>query len=906
MKFPIKYQILLIAMIPVLLIDAVFTYLHINNSIQQAEKLLRSKGQVIAQQLASATEFNLLSGNYAQIDHLLEASIGKNNILNLALYDADGKIVAQASAEDFNPDDTTDYAYSRHAVVTPNLELQDIFQPDETQNANAWRTLGWVHMYLSTQQLQQVRKQIFLEGAVFFFSMLLIATVLTLVISRRLTRPIYTMLDHLKRVETGRLGETIDELENNEIGDVQKGFNNMSQALLANHTQLDQRIKSATLELMNAVTSLEYNNRELATARDKAQQADQVKSQFLANMSHEIRTPINGIQGFINLLCKSGLKADQKRYADIIARSTTDLTSIVNEILDFSKLESDKVELTCQPFDLCELLENARDNLFASTLEKGIDLNLCIYSDTPRWLIGDPLRIKQILLNLIGNAIKFTDMGHVSITALMEDDHDSSIMLRVEIEDSGIGISDADQKDLFQAFKQIESDTKRRYSGTGLGLAISKNLARLMGGDIRLESQLGKGSRFTLLLPLKIDTEQPRQTDPEDLRAMIYATRKRGLSEIQSLYNRCGYTTETEHINESRDIDQLHRQLKMNLPHLDLIVLDLRHEHRDMHRLISPDITATCTVIIMHHDLQQVDLSLYPDCHFVSTLQHTDLLIDTLQGTGAESSQQATSQAQSGTATKAGKKLLIVDDNPVNLALACELTTLWGHHPQQAADANAAMKLFRQQTFDLILLDIQMPVIDGVQLMQMMREFQPGLQAPIVAITANALEQEKQRLLKLGFNAFISKPINEDKLQQVLNRKAALNDEAAVEGIASEGIDSEETAVSVDYELTRKLSANNVKLIKATFSLLQLELPGFVEELSQAIEAEDGRLIGDIMHKLRGVCCYAGLPELKRLLDRYDDAKTIDRRAILAVCREVRAELQRIEDTLQQRGDADL
>ncbi len=891
----IKYQILLIAMIPVILIDAFFTWVPINSSINQADQLLQSKGEVIAQQIASASEFNMLAGNHEQIQHLLDVTVNKNNIVYLALYGIDGNIIAQAKSPDFKDDGTPDYSYYRHPIKTQNLDMEDIFQTKDSPDDSALRTLGWIHMYISRNHLIEGRQQIFIEGGIFFISMLMLAILLTLTISRRLTRPIYALLNHLKRVETGHLGETIDKLENNEIGDVQKGFNSMSQALLANRMQLDQKIKNATLDLMNAITSLEYNNRELSIARDKAQQADRIKTQFLANMSHEIRTPINGIQGFINLLARSGLQPDQQRYVDIITRSTEDLTNIVTEILDFSKIESDKIELVKQPFDLYELLETTRDSLFAGAMQKGIDLYLCIYSDTPSHLIGDPFRIKQILINLIGNALKFTDRGFISVTVMLEDESEDNVMLRIEIEDSGIGISEEDQKNLFQAFKQIESDTNRRYTGTGLGLVISQNLARLMGGDIRLHSELEKGSRFTLLTPLQKDPEHTEDLADDDKTAFLLSTDARGLKEIQTLYNRAGYTTETALINAASNIEQLHHQLKINMAYLDLIVLDLRHEHGDMHQLIDDTLRAQCRVIIMHYDQTLVNSELYPDCQFISIISHSSKLE---QNINPEQDERAHDDKVTTVADNEAKNLLIVDDNPINLALACELTRIWGHHPQQASNANDAMKLFRSQRFDLILLDIQMPEIDGVQLMQMMREFKPDLAIPIVAITANVLDEERERLLNLGFDAFISKPIDESKLQGLLNRQYHCFTHNAAEN------KSNWREESVDYDLTRKLSANNVKLMKATFSMLQLELPQYVQEITLAIDAEDDQQISAITHKLKGVCCYAGLPELKRLLEQYDDAKKIDKAAILSVCRDIRAELQRIEDVLQQHSEA--
>jgi len=493
----IKYQILLVTLIPVLLIDTFFTWSHITRSIDQANELLHSKGLIIARQIAGASEFNLFSGNDSQIQYLLEQSVGSDDIVLASVYDKQGNLIAESTSSSFQKSHITDYFYFRQAILSQGIMYSDVFAPD-TDDGLQSSVLGWVNLYISPQHLQQKTLQIISESAVFFISILIMAVILTIVIGRRITQPIFRLMEHLKFVETGQLGKIIEPTESNEIGAVQKGFNRMTHALLANRRHLNRRIQQATQQLNEAITDLESKNRELGFARDLAQDANRTKSEFLANMSHEIRTPINGIKGFISLLSQSRLDAVQQRYVDITLKSTNDLTSIVNEILDFSKMESGKLLIVDEAFDLYEVIEQTRDILFINVLAKSIDLNLIIFSDTPRRVTGDNLRLKQILLNLIGNAIKFTDQGRVVVRVCLEDLDDEIASIGITVEDSGIGISEADQQSLFQAFSQVESSDTRRFSGTGLGLVISKNLATLMGGDISMQSTAGKGSKFSL------------------------------------------------------------------------------------------------------------------------------------------------------------------------------------------------------------------------------------------------------------------------------------------------------------------------------------------------------------------------------------------------------------------------
>ena len=254
---------------------------------------MQSKGEIIARQLAGASEFNLFTGNDRQIEYLLTQSVDTNDIVLAAVYNREGRLIAEAVSSRYLSTEAPNYLYYRQPILTQSIEHADVFSPDanETRVTN---TLGWVHLYISRQQLQQTTQQIIFDSIAFFLLFLIMAVILTIIISRRITRPVFRLMEHLKFVETGQLGKTIEPIESNEIGAVQRGFNSMTHALLANRRHLNQRIQQATHQLNEAIADLETKNRELGFARDEAQNANRTKSEFLANMSHEIRTPING------------------------------------------------------------------------------------------------------------------------------------------------------------------------------------------------------------------------------------------------------------------------------------------------------------------------------------------------------------------------------------------------------------------------------------------------------------------------------------------------------------------------------------------------------------------------------------------------------------------------------------
>ncbi len=898
-RLGIKYQLLLITLIPVFLIDLIFTYAHIDNSIEQAGKLLQSKGQIIARQIAGASEFNLFTGNDSQIQYLLDQSVGSNEIVRASIYDRQGQLIAESVGDAFVEMSATDYSYYRQAILSQSIEQSDVFTPDSGDRQET-STLGWVHLYLSHRQLEQSTRDIIFSSSLFFISILVMAIMVTIVISRRITQPIFGLMEHLKNVETGQLGRIIEPIEANEIGAVQKGFNRMTQALLTNRRHLNQRIQQATRQLNEAITELESKNRELGFARDRALNANRSKSEFLANMSHEIRTPINGIKGFISLLNQSQLDHLQQRYVDIILKSTADLTNIVNEILDFSKMESGKLHIIDEEFDLYEVIEQTRDILFINVLTKNIDLNLVIYSDTPRWLVGDKLRLKQVLLNLIGNAIKFTDQGYVLIkVSLIEESH-GEVDIEITVEDSGIGISAEDQQYLFQAFSQVESSDARRFPGTGLGLVISKNLATLMGGDISMHSEPGQGSSFSLRLPFKRSDRSDPAHDASvgDIKALILGAENYCLMETRTLFDRAGISTECSLIDNDLGIDPVMECIQRNLAYIDLLVIDLRHLEIDLEQLLDADMGRATRIILMDYDRGVEPMFDMPGVEFVSVINTSQSIADRFSCEPKSARQKDSVDA---TAPADRKRVLLVDDNQVNLKLASELIRLWGHDVTEAEHGSRALEIYRKQRFDLIVLDIQMPDIDGVSLLQMMREHNPQDQTPVVALTANVLNDEAERLLGLGFDYYLGKPIDEDKFRSLLDTEPRRSDSNSQRSAD----DKANAECTLDYARSLALSADNESLLRQIFEIIQRDIPDQQKQLDNALRQQDRDKLAALAHKLHGVTCYASLPRLRRrVLTFQQRLGHEDRVALDDPVAELIAELEAVKKEVEQHLEA--
>jgi two-component system sensor histidine kinase BarA len=855
----IKYQILLVTLIPVFLIDVFITYASFNSSIEQAGELLQIRGQTIAKQIAGASESILKSGESARIQYLLDQNIGTHSIVEAAVF-SQGKLIAKSVSDQYRTEDLPGYFYFRQPIQSHEVVTTSVDTPGQSPDLQT-RTIGWTHILMSHQQLDATRARITRDSILSFAVILLLAIVLTSIISRRITRPIYSLIEHLKQVETGRLGETIEVVSDNEIGALQEGFNRMTRALLSNRKQLNDRVQQATLQLSDANISMESKNRELGFARDEAQNANRIKSEFLANMSHEIRTPINAIKGFMSLMSRSELNPTQKKYTDIVLKSTDDLTSIINEILDFSKMESGKLAIVEDEFDLHEVIEQCRDILFINILQKDIDLNLVIYSDTPRTVCGDRLRIKQILLNLIGNAIKFTDQGGVVVRVSVEQQTPSETRILVSIEDTGIGISKQDQASLFTAFSQVETAANRRFSGTGLGLVISQKLAQLIGGNISLVSELGKGSVFSLHLPLRPGNTLPSPPDAAVTKAqtaLLFGTHKTCLQEIQTLFDRAGIANEPILLDHGRAIDAIRDHIRQNRNQVDYIVFDFRHFDLDLDDALDPDLKTRC--IAMHYDSY-----LIPNCQgleFISVINSANRLREILDGSVDETGQGESSKSFH-PAFGAKKQVLIVDDNEINLELASELIRLWGHSVSAANHAREAMKLYQKQGFDLIILDIQMPDIDGITLMTMMREARPDDRTPIVALTANVLNHEPERLLELGFDHFLGKPIDEEKFRHLLDGLPEQPD-PGLDALVN--VDPNDKLLSVDFQKSLGLCAFKESLLHKMFEALPGEIAGYRQQLSTHLEQPDYKKLSRMIHKIHGTTCYTSLPRLRKLV----------------------------------------
>ena len=534
------------------------------------------------------------------------------------------------------------------------------------------------------------------------------------------------------------------------------------------------------------ITSRKERETMLIHARQQAEAASIAKTRFLAMMSHEIRTPMNAVLGMAYLLSKSSLDSQQSAYLRNIEGSSKILLGVINDILDYSKIEANKIELDNIPFDLNNILENLSAMASVAAKDKAIDVLFYVAPNVPRHFTGDPLRLSQIFVNLTNNAIKFTDQGEVIIRITIENSEDSeTVTLAFSVTDSGIGITSEQMADLFKAFSQADSSITRRFGGTGLGLSISHRLAQQMNGDIVAESHYGKGSRFRCTTQLhRIDHHQePWVSLPDPLRSLKvmiiddHAVTRAVLSEIvQSLgWNAAAISSNVEALKQLADPD--------SLP-FDLLLLTTHFSNTGYRETIHaieatlPDLRRP-RIVLITNNLEDSLFSKEIEMQEVASVliqPFTPLgLVDTVAALFSRTAGK-TDRKQTARITPkqfAGAHILITEDNEANQLLISDLLSTLGITVSLARNGVECLDLLRtseSHPFDLIFMDIQMPEMDGLKATQHIRQDLYLTDMPIIALTANTKEHDQQEFIKAGMNDFLPKPFNPDQLYQILDR----------------------------------------------------------------------------------------------------------------------------------------
>lgn len=927
-EWGIKSRVLFLTLVPTVIISLLLGAYFTSTRIQDLERALKDRGYAIALQLAPASEYGVFSGNSHTLQRIANDALSEPEVRSVSIFNKDGRLLSHAGHEQQTPTTILSISDQTHGITMADtghsllftvpvtirdVILEDYAFADSTYDftENHENILGWISIELGRMTTTIRQYQVLFACSIIVLIGLGISGIFAFRMGRDVARPILNMAYTVEKIKNGNFDARVYTNAKSELRLLESGINTMAAALKAAHEEMQQSVEQATADLRQTLETIEIQNIELEIARKEAETGSRIKSEFLANMSHEIRTPLNGVIGFINLLMKTKLDPRQKDYITTIQKSAINLLSIINDILDFSKIEAGKLSLDLVPMDLRECVDDALTLMAPASHDKKLELVPMFYSDVPEKILGDHLRLKQIITNLVNNAIKFTEEGSVIVRIMLEKDHEERVMICISVTDSGIGLSPEEQKLLFQAFSQADATTTRRFGGTGLGLVISKRLVQQMEGDIGVESELGKGSTFWFTFYAEKEKDPlPYAFHPQlsELKLLVFESHPTTRTSLTHLLH--SWNIQYDSVNDPVEMNAALLQAHQNLQPIDIVIIGVNQLDES-----NPGITALikqikvqygCKIIVLANTTDQAVCDTLHDigaAHFLSKPLSRKKLHDTLTELFIYQRDAETIDLTEYNTlpspiknTHAPLRILAVDDNIYNLKLVAALLENLRYKVITASSGFEALTLLQESAFDLILMDIQMPGMDGIEVTRRIRlKESPGHHIPIIALTAHAMASEREAILGAGMVDCLTKPIDETELGRVIERWTGQN---PIQNEAQMMEDNEPDPIKqpVNWDQALRLSANNANLAKEMLLGLVDSLKGAQAKTNQSFAKNDMNQMREEVHRLHGACCYCGVPDLKASVAALESAivkKDMDLTNFLLV--EMNKEINRLQ-----------
>jgi two-component system sensor histidine kinase BarA len=891
----LRTQALLIGILPALVLALSVTSYLINSQLSRLSESFDELGLSIASEAAAISVYGIFTRDKSILDQSLKPVFHQADVHAIKVYDNQGILLTHLTK--MTEHDHIPFAeFSAPAEFNVNgIQVADYPEQQPTAGMLAHEDMGSVVVYMDKSRLNENRRTIIRNSLVMLTIGLLATVIITLALTSGIIRPITRLTQAVIKMRDGDFSVRVPEASAGEIRSLEEGFNTMAAEIFNSHETLQQQIDQATSDLTQTMEALEIQNVELDLAKKRALSASKAKTEFLANMSHEIRTPMNGVLGFTNLLLKTNLTKKQHDLVKTISKSATNLLDIINEILDYSKLEYGKLEPETVPFNVSGCFEEPIALLSPSAHDKHIELILLIYSDVPSILIGDETRIRQILVNLVNNAIKFTHQGEVVVRVMVDEDKQGSQKLKFSIADTGIGISKKSQQNLFETFQQADSTTSRTYGGTGLGLSISKKLAQSMNGDIKLVSTLGIGSTFLVELPLITASQTTGAQHP----IVSYAGKRALLADKHQLSR-----LSIQHLLNSFDIEVITDEFPIEYnPQADLIALGFGHEEirsgfaeAEIRRLRDK---CWLPLIILMSATEKTIIDQYQNLSgdwYLSKPTTTQIMKGVLGEIFSKPNQnfayKSTSLIDRFRGMLTGKEILVVDDNEINLKLISTLMRDKGAVVTEAIDGHEAVNLAIKNYYDLIVMDIHMPGMKGTTAALKIREYEKlsNSYTPIIALTADAVPTTRTQIKESKIDAYLLKPIDEQQIwpiiENVLNKTIQQQLQQFPRWQRNISLDIP-TLPLRDLDKALSVTGGDHKLAEEMFKQLKHELPKHLAALNSAHANLDWTQLREISHKLHGSTSSCGVPALDYAVQQFNaacrDQSEVNANQLLAV-----------------------
>jgi len=910
-NWKLQNRILALVLLPGLIVSLFLGGFFIIQRMSDLDLLLHERGLAIAKQAAPTSEFGVISGNTPLLQNLTNNLLEERDLRSARILNKDGQVLAHAGPKMVNNfigntqlkdsqlqlSQTNSSIRIKAPIFAQNISIGEISnEPLYKQQDISQDLLGWVEIEMSLSNTQVAKYQHLATSIATVIATLAMCLILAIRMSRNISNPIQDMVDCVDKISDGKIDSRVHVNSGDEFQTLASGINAMAIAIQRTKAEHQQNIEQATHDIRETLETIEIQNIELDMARKEALEGSRIKSEFLTNISHEIRTPLNGILGFTRILLKD--QSDQRKtdHLNTIEKSANGLLTIINDILDLSKIDAGKLVLENIDFNVREILEDVLTINAPEAHKKSLELVSLIYSDVPQFLTGDPLRIKQVLTNLISNAIKFTPQGNITVRVLILDEDINQANVKFEITDTGIGINDEQKDKLFRAFSQADSSTSRQFGGTGLGLVISQHLVKAMQGDIGVTSAEGEGATFSFSVTLKKSRQQALPMEELKGQQIII------LESASSTRLSITHLLEQWHVrySDTDNIDILLQSLLrkyQNGDPADAVIIGLSRKElyqsstaklfKQVNSYNIPIIALVNSAVSEELEYAQ-KLGAY-QC-LAKPLQSGQLFNTLCLSLGKE----LETNLVNNRIEMPAPTILAVDDNEANLKLVKVLLEDMGIKVIAADSGPQALLKLAQEDIDMILMDIQMPGMNGLEATQLIRQKRTAKELPIIALTAHAIADEKDKILQVGMNDYQTKPINNDQLMQCIERWTGyqcretaqpIRPRIAPYGMAvisrelsnpySESEFSplnmdDKDCVIFDPKYSMRLANNKLDLACDMFSML---LEGLTDDLLEVQSLWQGQqheqLLGSI-HKIHGATRYCGTPCLMHTMEQLE------------------------------------